>query len=119
MSIPPEKRPDDLFSYARNNPRDTVAYFLLIIGIILLLSGGYFFWGGVMIGLVLGFYFGQELMDLFKNSNEIAERIGFVKLLVLASVALAFFIAAPGIYIGAAIALGVKQLANPDDKLVK
>jgi len=119
MSIPPEKRPDDLFSYARSNPRDTIAYVLLIVGIILLFSGGYFFWGGVLIGLVLGFYFGQDLMDLFKNSNEIAERIGFVKLLVVAAVVLAFFVAAPGIYIGAAIALGVKQLAYPDDKPIR
>lgn len=119
MSIPPEKKPDDLFSWARTNPRDTIAYVLLILGVILLFSGGYYFWGGILIGLVLGFYFGQEIMDLFNNSNQIAERIGFVKLLVLAAVALAFFIAAPGIFIGAAIALAIKQLAFPDDKLVK
>lgn len=119
MSIPPERKPDDLLSYARGNPRDTIAYVLLIIGIILLFSGGYNFWGGVLIGLVVGFYFGQDILDLFKNSNYLAERLGYVKLLVLAAVALAFFIDAPGIFIGTAIALGIKQLAYPDDKPLK
>lgn len=119
MSIPPDKKPDDIFNYVRGNPRDTIAYVLLILGVILLFSGYYNFWGGILLGLVLGFYFGQEIMDLFKNTNHLAEQLGLVRLLVLSGVALGLFVGAPGIFIGAAIALGVKQLAFPDDRLAK
>ena len=49
------KKVDSVLEYARHNTRDTVAFSLLIIGILWML--GQPFNGGVLIGLVVGFYF--------------------------------------------------------------
>lgn len=125
MSTPENKKPEDpkkidlqdnLFSYAKNNTRDSIAYILLIFGIILLFTL-WNFWGAVLIGLVLGFYFGEAILNFLQNSNEYAEKVGFVKILIIAGTALGFFIAAPGFFIGTAIALTLKHLAFPNEKV--
>ncbi len=58
---------EDLYGYARNNTRDTVAYILMIIGIVLLLFHP--FYGGLLIGLLGGFYFADEIIRLFQNAS--------------------------------------------------
>lgn len=99
---------DNLYKYAQDNTRDTVAYVLLILGIILL-----FFkpiWGGALIGIVVGIYMYREIITLLQNINGFIEEQGMVRSLVLAGMVLGFFISAPMIFIGAAIGVGFKHL---------
>lgn len=99
---------ESLYRYAQDNTRDTVAYVLLILGIIFL-----FFkplWGGALIGLVVGIYLYNEIITLIKNINGFIEEQGMVRSLVLGGMFLGFFISAPMIFVGAAIGLGFKHL---------
>ncbi len=105
---------DTLYNYAQGNTRDTIAYVLLILGIILLFFTP--FWGGILVGLVLGLYFYDELISVVKDVNGLIDDQGMVRSLVLGASVLAFFIAAPGIFFGAAIAVGIKHLTLPPEK---
>jgi len=99
---------ETLFSYAKSNTMDTIAYVLLILGIVFLFFRE--FYGGVMIGLVVGVYFSNEIISLVKDCNGYIEKQGMVKSLIVGGTLLALFISAPGIFIGAAIAAGLKYL---------
>lgn len=92
---------EGLYTYAKSNTRDTIAYILLVIGLILLFFAP--FWGGLLIGVVIGLYFANEILSVLTNINDFIDRQGLVKSLILAALALAFFIAAPAIFIGAAL----------------
>jgi membrane-bound ClpP family serine protease len=105
---------DSLYKYAQDNTRDTVAYILLILGIILL-----FFkhlWGGALIGIIVGIYLYDEIMAIVQNLNGFIEEQGMVRSLVLAGVVLGFFISAPMIFIGGAVGLGIKHLVGNEKK---
>lgn len=102
---------DGLVSYARDNVRDTVAYIVLIVGLILLFFQP--FYGGMLIGLVVGLFFTSEINALFRNVNEIIEKEGMVRSLILGALVLAVFISAPAILIGIAVAVALRLLIEP------
>src|ERR1700758_3069298 len=88
-----DDRVDGLFKYAKSNTKDTIAYIILIIGIIL-----FFFmppYGGLLIGLIVGLYFSDEIMYVITHFNDFIDEQGLVRVLVLAALTIAFFIAAP------------------------
>lgn len=99
---------EGLFTYAKSNTRDTIAYILLIVGLILLFFAP--FYGGILIGIVIGLYFANEILAVVTNINDFIDRQGVVRSLILGALALAFFIAAPAIFIGAAVTVLVKFL---------
>lgn len=99
---------EGLYTYAKSNTRDTIAYILLVIGLILLFFAP--FYGGILIGLVIGLYFANEILAIVTNINEFIDRQGAVRSLILGALALAFLIAAPSIFIGAAITVLAKFL---------
>lgn len=107
-----EDKYGNLVNYAQGNPRDVVAYIMLLLGIILLFFQPLV--GGLLIGLVAGVYFSKEMIALIKNFDEWVDRQGLGRSLVLGGIALAFFISAPAIFIGAAIILLVRWFAFPD-----
>lgn len=108
-----EKKPavkmDNIVSYAKKNTKDTIAYVLIILGIVFALFGGGFY-GGVLVGLVAGFYYGPEIIAQVKGVNSTIHRVGIPRALVLGGTILAFFIFAPGIFIGAAISAAITML---------
>lgn len=97
---------DAVYQYAQENTRDTVAYIVLILGILLIFFKP--FWGGLLVGLVVGIYFYNEILAIFQDLNGFIEAQGMVRSLILGGIAVAFFISAPMIFIGAALAVGVK-----------
>lgn len=109
--IPPEKL-DNLYEYAKTNPRDLITYVLLILGLILLFLLPTY--GGLILGVVGGVYFSKELAYVVRNYEEIIEDQGFVRCLVLAGVLLGFLIAAPSIFIGAAIVVLLRLFVFSD-----
>jgi hypothetical protein len=110
-NIPPEPKKHDtdhLLGYFQQNSREIIAYVLLILGIILLFFDALY--GGILVGLVAGIYFGEELIDYFVRWNEGMHKHGVARYLICAGVAVAFFISAPAIFLGAAVAVGLRQL---------
>lgn len=105
---------ENLVSYATANTRDTVSYVLLIIGIILMFFHS--FYGGALIGLIAGLYFSSEVMALIRLGNDLIEEQGIVKSLIAGGLLLALFISAPGIFIGFALAVGIRHLLFPDTR---
>lgn len=105
---------DSLVSYATSNTRDTISYVVLIVGVILLFFSS--FYGGILIGLVSGFYFSSEIMAVVKNINALVEDQGVVKSLIAGGLLIALFISAPWIVIGIALAVAVRQILFPETR---
>jgi hypothetical protein len=103
---------EEIYKYATANTRDTIAYILLITGILLL-----FFepsYGGTLIGVIVGLYFAGEIYKLVVNYRKIIDNLGIVKSLILAGLLLAIFISLPMLFFGMAVAVALKQLLLPD-----
>lgn len=107
-----EKGRGNWFNYAANNTRDIIAYIILVIGIIMLFFQPLY--GGLLIGLVAGIYFSKEIIRIIKNCESMVEEEGVVRSIILCGVALAFFISAPAIFIGAAIIVALKLFLASD-----
>ncbi|HRD56310.1 MAG TPA: hypothetical protein PLC42_07950 [Parachlamydiaceae bacterium] len=106
--IKQDQRIEGLFSYAKSNTKDTVAYILLIIGIILLFFQPH--WGAFLIGLIAGLYFSEEIVYIIQHFNDFIEEQGLVRVLVLGALAVSFFIMAPFIFFGALAGAFAKKL---------
>jgi hypothetical protein len=106
----PEPKKEGFFDFFKSNTKDAIAYLLLIVGLVLLFFQPFF--GGILIGLVAGLYYGQEIDYLLKNGNDFIETQGMVRSIVLGITFLALFISSPGIFIGAALSLALKHLFN-------
>lgn len=104
----------EIYEYLRGNTRDTIAYVLLVLGILLI----YFepIYGGLLVGIVAGIYFGEEIVKFIKDWKFFIDKEGIPRSLIVAGVIFAFFISAPAIFLGAFIALLVKQIFVPAEK---
>lgn len=111
----------DLLNYFRSHSRETIAYVLLILGLLLLFTEPVY--GGLIIGIVAGIYFGDEIVDYIKNwKTSINSRDNYGEVarhLILGGLAVAFFISAPAIFLGAAISIGIKQMFLGQENLKK
>lgn len=107
-----EEKTRGLFEYAKTNTKDAIAYIILIIGVILLFFER--FSGELLIGIIFGLYYSAEIQSLFRNFNEFIDELGIVRGIVLGATAIALFISAPGIFIGAILAVIIKYLFSPD-----
>lgn len=112
------KKIDELYEYATSNRAETltyVTYALLIIGLILLLFFSNLL-GGLIIGMIAGYYFASEIIYYIRNMGQIVSGQDQLRYVVLTAVLIGLFIAAPGIFLGAAIVAAFKQvLAGPRD----
>lgn len=110
--LPPERQQhqqlEQLLHYAKTHSREMVAYALLVLGLLLLFVYPYF--GQALIGIVAAVYFGEELLSLFFEYESYEERLGFDRTIVLGGLLLAFFIAAPVIYLAAGFTIALKHL---------
>jgi hypothetical protein len=111
-----EKR-EGLYDYAKSNTIDTIAYIVLIVGIILMFFQSYI--GQIFVGVVVGYYFSSEIAYILRSTNEIINQHGIVKSLILGGALLAFFILSPLLFLAAAVTVGIKQLIRPEDPPIK
>lgn len=107
-----EDQPETFYKYVSSNMRDTLAYVILIVGIVLLFFEPLY--GGLLVGIVAGLYFSNEILWLIKSLNELIEEQGMVRSLVLGGLIISFFISAPAIFVGAAIAMAAKKIIFPE-----
>jgi hypothetical protein len=111
----PEKKwyfQSDFFS--TSTTRDIIAYVLLVIGIILLFFQPLY--GGLIIGAVGGIYFSNEVIAFIRTIEAFIDEQGIARSIVLAVLTLAFFIAAPAIFVGAALVIALKFLIIIESK---
>lgn len=101
----------NLVNYATANTRDTISYVALIIGIVLIFFHS--FYGGALIGFVVGLYFSAELLALVKNFSALVDDQGIVRSLIAGGLFVALFVSAPAIFIGMAVAVAVRQILFP------
>lgn len=113
-SLKKNEKIEGIYNYATNNTRDTVAYILMIVGIVLLFTNT--FYGGLLVGLIFGYYFAPELLKYSQSVNDLIEEHGMVRSLIFGGLLLALFISAPAIFIGAALAVILKQILSPESK---
>lgn len=99
---------EGIYNYAKHNTRDTIAYILLLAGLLLMFYEPWY--GGILVGLIFGLYFSQELMDALRKIEAYVDEQGFVKSLIFGGLLLGFLIAAPYIFVGVAFALGLRYL---------
>jgi hypothetical protein len=101
----------NLVGFATANTRDTLSYIALIIGIVLIFFQP--FYGGALIGLVVGLYFSAEILSVVKNFSSLVDNQGIVRSLIGGGFLLALFICAPAIFIGIALAVAIRQILFP------
>jgi hypothetical protein len=101
----------DIFAFAKSNKELAIAYGLLALGLLLLL----FFYnlhllGGLLIGIVAGYVFSDEIIQYIRNIGQIAGGQNQLRYVTLTSVLLGLLIAAPGIFIGALVVAILKTV---------
>ncbi|MBA3603380.1 MAG: hypothetical protein H0W50_07020 [Parachlamydiaceae bacterium] len=112
----PKKTPvhyDELTEYIKNNPKDVIAYILMIISLIMILFGSYFEYAryaNLIIGLIFGLYFSEELAFLVTNIREFIEEYNLVKALVCGGTILALCLQVPLFFLGVAIITAIRIL---------
>ncbi len=107
-SFKKSEKMEEIYNYATNNIRDTIAYILMIAGLILMMFEPSWY-GATLVGVIFGLYFSDSIIQRIRNFDLFVEKNGLVRVLILAGTLLAFFIASPFIFIGAAVAIAVKQ----------
>ena len=113
------KKKDELFAYAKSNKEQTIAYILLVFGLLFLLFFNNLL-GGLIIGMVAGYYFAAEIVYYIRNMGQILGGQNQLRYVILTALLLGLFIAAPGIFIGALIVASFKQVFyGPGDNLNK
>lgn len=95
-----------------SNTRDSIAYVVLIIGIILLFFHPLY--GGALIGLIAGFYFSSEVLAFLQAINHLIDEQGIVRSLVAGALLAGLFISAPAVFLGMAAAVGIRKIFFPD-----
>lgn len=101
---------EKIYKFARTNTMDTIAYVILFLGIVVLFINA--IWGGLMIGIVGGFYFAKELLKRAYKINEFVEEEGLIRALILGGVLLGLAIKSFWIFVGLAIGVGIGKLFN-------
>lgn len=107
----PIPQSEDILDYVKNHARETISYILLLAGILLLFFNPIY--GGLLVGIIGGIYFGDEIVNYVKSISRNLQSTSFSKHLIILGVAVAFLICAPAIFIGAAISIGIQLLFNP------
>jgi hypothetical protein len=99
----------DFYNYMTTQREQILTYILLALGLIIMLFASNLI-GGLIIGMVAGYYFAPEIISFLRNLNLIVIGQDQLRYIVLAALALGFFIEAPGIFIGALIVASFKQV---------
>ncbi len=122
MGTPEQKEPTEkhsLMTFVKENVGDTIAYVLLFAGIILAIFEPFF--GGVLVGLILGIYFSEELFTRAEEFKELIAKEGIFRGFIVVAAVLALLILAFGLVLGTVIGAWVRPflgnaINSPFDK---
>lgn len=104
------KNVEQMMSFAKSNTQDTAAYIGLFVGILLLLFGSPV--GSILIGVIVGIYFSRPILDWLVEFKNYLNTEGLGKTLVLFAAAFALLIAAPYLFLGGAVTIGIRYLIS-------
>lgn len=110
-SLRKNEKVEQFYNSATSNTRDTIAYVLLVAGLILMVFN-LSWYGSILVGIVFGLYFGGDIISIFKNFEGFIQKQGLVRSVILGGTAIAFLLSAPFVFIGAAIAIGIRQFVQ-------
>src|SRR5262249_11880001 len=88
-----------------------IVYLLLFIGLLLTFFGNILV-GGLLIGMVAGYYFSGPIIYFVRNLNQIFKGQDQIHYLILAVLAIGLFLDAPGIFIGALVVAAFKHVIS-------
>jgi len=103
-----------LYDYSKQNPKDTIAYILLIFGIIFFFFN--LFFGSLLIGVVLGYYYFSEFNFVFQHLNEFIEEQGLVRSIVALAALIVIVFGIPGLVIGTIFSILIRRIAGVDHR---
>lgn len=106
-------RVENMTEYAGEHQREMISYAILAFGIVLLFV--FPLLGEALIGTIFAIYFTAEIWSVIFDYDEYIQELGMTRSLILAGVLAAFFIQAPGIFIGAILTLIVKYFIVTED----
>lgn len=106
------QRLNRIYDYSQQNPRDTIAYILLVLGMIILFFNPFF--GALLIGIVLGLYYSAEFLFVFYHLNEFIHEQGIVRSITAGAALLAIAFGAPGLVIGTGFSVMLRSLFGSD-----
>ncbi|MBA2728042.1 MAG: hypothetical protein H0U49_07715 [Parachlamydiaceae bacterium] len=109
-----EKSGSDILSFMKENTRDTIAYVVLIAGIMMMFFDNVAIYGGLIVGVIFGLYFAKELAYLVTNAGTLIEEQGVPKTLMIGALLLIFLLKVPFVFIGAALVAVLKAFFGDD-----
>lgn len=110
----PKPDNDNLISFFKENSKETVVYVLLILSLVLLFFDASTMYGGLIIGILFGLYFIDEISGAIKNVHTLIDTYGMMKTLVCGAALLALLIKAPFVILGVAVVVLFKMVLVPE-----
>lgn len=115
----PGNQKQDFMTFVKNNLGESIAYLVMFAGLIFSIFNP--FLGGCLVGVILGIYFSQEILEKMTSFKELVIREGIFRGFIVIAALLALLIEAPGLLIGTLIGAWVrpylgKYISSPFDK---
>lgn len=104
---PGNKKVEELCSYAKSNKEEIGVYIALGLGILFLFFAPFF--GELILGLLVGFYFSKELAIFFQNTRSLLDMHGRMRYTVLIGVIIGLLLLVPVLFITSVLTASVKQ----------
>ena len=109
------------FAFVSDNLWESISYVIMFVGLIFSLPIFNPFIGGALVGIVLGIYFSQEVLDRVKAFKDFIIEEGIFRGFIIIAAVLALLILAPGLLLGAIIGAWIrpflgKSISSPFDK---
>ncbi len=106
---------NEIYSWAGSNKEQTICYILLALGLLTYLFLDMFV-GGLILGVLAGYYFSFEIMNYLRSLPQVAGGPKQISIIILTAVLFCLLMGSPGIFIGASIAAAFKQAVggNPN-----
>ena len=111
---------ESFFEFIQHHKWDAFAYLVLFLGLLVTAIFDRFF-GGLLVGLILGIYFSQDLREKVELFKEYLDEHGIFRSFVLIAGGIAMFMASPGLCIGTGLGAFVRpylgeKVSSPFDK---
>lgn len=110
----PKPENENLISFFKENLKETVVYVLLILSLLLLFFDTASMYGSLILGILFGLYFIDEISGIIKNIQTHIDTYGMIKALVCGATLLAILIKAPFLILGVAIVVLFKCVLLPE-----
>lgn len=106
-------------TFVKDNLWESISYVVLFAGLILSIFNP--FLGGSLVGVILGIYFSQEILDRSMAFKELVIKEGIFRGFIVIAAVLALLLEAPGLLLGTIIGAWLrpylgKYISSPFDK---